>query len=69
MNVKTLKIFNRWGQQIFENSNFSSNDQTAGWNGKFKNELQQSDVYVYIMQMVCSNGTVFNEKGSITLIK
>ncbi len=44
VNIKTLKIFNRWGQEIFENSNFSSNDQTAAWDGKFMNELQQ---YLY----------------------
>lgn len=69
INIKTLKIFNRWGQEIFKKSDFSSNDQSAGWDGKFNGILQQSDVYVYIMQIACTNGSIFNEKGSLTLIR
>jgi gliding motility-associated-like protein len=37
-----LLIFNRWGEMIFQ-----SNDQNTGWDGYYKNDKVQDDVYVY----------------------
>lgn len=67
--IKSLKIFNKWGQEIFKTNNFSSNDQSAGWDGKYKGISQQADVYIYFMQVTCSNGSTFSKQGSITLLR
>ena len=40
--VFNMKIFNRWGQMIYE-----TNDYTRGWNGKYEELPAQSDIYVY----------------------
>ncbi len=69
INIKALKIFNRWGQEIFKADNFSTNDQSSGWNGKYNGVPQQADVYVYLMQITCSNGSTFSKQGSITLVR
>ncbi len=67
--IKSMKVFNRWGQIVFENNSFTPNDASAGWDGKLKGLELVSDVYVYIMDVVCENSAVFPIKGNITLIR
>ena len=67
--IKSMKIFNRWGQIVFENNSFSPNDAAAGWDGKLKGLELVPDVYVYIMDVVCENSQVFPIKGNVTLLR
>lgn len=69
LKIKSLKIFNRWGQEVFNKEDFLTNDQAAGWDGKYKGVSQQSDVYPYIVTFLCINGSTFFQKGSITLLR
>jgi gliding motility-associated-like protein len=39
-----MRIFNRWGQLIFETT-----DMSEGWDGKYKGETVLEDTYVYVM--------------------
>ncbi|GAL84711.1 mannosidase-related [Sporocytophaga myxococcoides] len=41
------KVFNRWGQEIF-----STDDINEGWDGTFKGQKQNSDVYVYKVKVI-----------------
>jgi len=59
-----LKIFNRWGQLVFE-----SNDPSVGWDGRFKGNLQPMDAYAYSIYIEFSDGTKANKTGSITLLR
>lgn len=68
-NIKSLKIFNRWGQIVFQNDGFSPNNAAAGWDGKLKGVELSPDVYVYIMDVMCENSAIFPIKGNITLIR
>jgi gliding motility-associated-like protein len=68
-NIKSLKIFNRWGQIVFQNDGFSPNNAAAGWDGKLKGQELTPDVYVYVMDVICENSQVFPVKGNITLIR
>jgi gliding motility-associated-like protein len=67
--IKSFRIFNRWGEQIFEKYSFKANDEKAGWDGSFKGQQQISDVYVYMMDIQCQNGSILVYKGNIALIK
>jgi gliding motility-associated-like protein len=67
--IKSMIIFNRWGQVVFEKMNFHANDANAGWNGKYNGVDASSDAYVYICEILCENNTVIPLKGSITLIR
>lgn len=68
-NVKSMHIFNRWGQMIFEKINLQPNDGANGWDGRYKGVLVESGVYVYIMEIVCDNGNVLPVKGNVTVIR
>lgn len=68
-NVKNFRVFNRWGQLVFERSNVAPNNASEGWNGTYKGNQLPSDVYVYIIDMQCDNNMVIPFKGNITLIR
>jgi gliding motility-associated-like protein len=67
--IKTLRLFNRWGEVVYEKNNFMPNDAAAGWNGRYKGMLQNPDVYVYTIDIICDNSTVMTLKGNVALIQ
>ncbi|RYY31022.1 MAG: PKD domain-containing protein [Chitinophagaceae bacterium] len=68
-NVKSLQIFNRWGEKVFERANFNANTASSGWDGTFKGKRAPQDTYVYAMEIVCENSEVSTFKGNVTLIR
>jgi gliding motility-associated-like protein len=67
--IKAFRVFNRWGQVVFQKMNMMPEVATEGWNGKLNGQDQPSDVYVYVIEMVCDNGTTLSQKGNVTLIR
>jgi gliding motility-associated-like protein len=67
--ISSLRIFNRWGDMVFEALNFAPNDYTKGWNGKYKNVEQQSAVYIYIAEIEFKDRRKQSLKGEVLLIR
>lgn len=67
--VKSFRVFNRWGQVVFERANFTANDPNFGWDGRIKGALSVPDVYVYTCEVVCEDDTPFIFKGNVSIIK
>ena len=67
--VKMMQIYNRWGEIVFEQTNFPANSAMHGWNGTFKGRLPQEGVYVYQLQLYCGNGQVMHFSGNVALIQ
>ena len=67
--IQSMRIFNRWGQMVFQRVNLFPNDPTAGWNGRYNGKLQTTDVYTYIIEIICENSDILTYKGNITLIQ
>lgn len=67
--IKSMKVFNRWGELVFEKNEVTPNDARMGWNGMYKGKPAPADVYVYIMEIMCENNTSLPFKGNVTLIK
>jgi gliding motility-associated-like protein len=67
VNVKfaKMKIFNRWGEKVFE----SSNAIIEGWDGYYNGELSPNGVYTYSLETHFLNKKIKTSKGSITLIR
>jgi gliding motility-associated-like protein len=60
----TFRIFNRWGEKVFE-----STDRSIGWDGRYKNVMQEMEVYGYTLSVTFFDGTKTFKKGNITLLK
>ena len=67
--VKSFRIYNRWGELLFEKDNFDINDVNAAWNGSYMGGTPRPDVYVYVFEGICSNGEPIMIKGDVTIIK
>jgi gliding motility-associated-like protein len=66
--IRALRIFNRWGALVFQKNNLVPNDAKAGWDGNYNGKKLQPDVFVYQVDVVCSNGSILSYKGNITLM-
>jgi gliding motility-associated-like protein len=68
-NIRSMRIFNRWGEPVFEASNFKANDASKGWTGTYRNKPAPNDVYVYFVEVICENNAVLMYSGNIALIR
>ena len=60
-----LRVFNRWGQQVFE-----SRELNIGWDGTFNGTVLLDDVFFYIVNITPSNGEQpVVKKGCVSLIR
>jgi gliding motility-associated-like protein len=59
-----LIIFNRWGEVVFRTT-----DKNLEWDGTYKGEPVQQDVYAYQLVVVALNDKVYNFTGTITVIR
>lgn len=67
--IKSLRIFNRLGEVVFEALNFSANDASKGWDGTYKGTKLSPDTYVYQLDVFCDNSDSIRVDGSLTLIR
>jgi gliding motility-associated-like protein len=67
--IRSMRIFNRLGQMVFEKTNFAPESESEGWDGRFHSKNLPSDVYVYFIEAICNNGLVVKFKGDITLLR
>jgi gliding motility-associated-like protein len=66
--VKMLRVFNRWGEVVFEKREFPVNDASAGWDGTYRGVKPKADVYVYQLEVFCENGEVIRLNGNVALV-
>jgi gliding motility-associated-like protein len=67
--IKRIKVFNRWGEIVFEKGVINANDASQGWDGTFRGKKLNPDVYVYTVEVLCDNDTPLIFKGNVALIK
>jgi len=67
--IPSITIYNRWGQIVFQKSNFAPNTPADAWDGTFNGQPAPSDVYVYTIQILCNNATLIPYHGNVTLIR
>lgn len=67
--LKSFRVYNRWGEIMFERTNANVNDKNDGWDGTFNGSVLPPDVYVYTVEAFCENGELMKLKGDITIIR
>ena len=64
-------VFNQWGEKIAEVKN-PGRDGDGGyriWNGTHKNKQQPSGVYMYVIDIILTDGTRVQRKGAVNLLR
>jgi len=63
--LKEFRIYNRWGQQVFESQSLDK-----GWDGTFNTQPEPVGTYVYYVEAINTlNGTPLFIKGTVTLVR
>jgi gliding motility-associated-like protein len=67
--IKTLKIFNRWGGLVYAGANISLAAETGGWDGTFKGKTLPPDTFAYVAEIEFIDGAVLVYKGDVVLMR
>jgi chitodextrinase len=59
-----MRVYNRWGELVFE-----STDIRIGWDGYYRGQLSQQDVYVYQMWVRFVDNKEIERRGDLTLFR
>jgi gliding motility-associated-like protein len=64
--TKTIlfRVFNRWGEKVFETT-----DINKGWDGIYKGEPQEMDVYAWTLNALLEGDIRVERQGNVTLIR
>ena len=64
VNEYELKVFNRWGELLFE-----TKDLEQGWDGIFNGQRMPEGTYVFIAKVIDQAGRTFEYAGTVLLLK
>ncbi|MFK7936019.1 MAG: gliding motility-associated C-terminal domain-containing protein [Saprospiraceae bacterium] len=67
LSIEDLKIYNRWGQCVYDNTNGDE-----GWDGTFDNADAPADVYIYTITIKLPDDEeqqFFSKRGEVTLLR
>ncbi len=67
--VRLLRVFDRWGEQLFERFNFLPNEPTLGWDGTFRGEPMNPGVFAWYAEVLLFDGRVVFLKGDVTVVR
>ena len=64
-----MEIFNRWGDKVYEQLNFAPNDENFGWDGKFRGQYVNPDVFVYRIEVKYLDERTEVFRGDLTILR
>jgi gliding motility-associated-like protein len=67
--IERMEIYDRWGNQVFTQTDFPPNNTAVGWDGTFRGAPMGSGVFTYYAQVRLSTGSTILQKGDVTLIR
>ncbi|MFN7118542.1 MAG: gliding motility-associated C-terminal domain-containing protein, partial [Saprospiraceae bacterium] len=67
VSIKNYQIFDRWGSLIYEAKDFLINDNKKWWDGYAKGKKMNDGIYVYYIEISCSDN-IIPFKGEITIL-
>lgn len=67
--VNRFRIYNRWGELVYELTSAPVNDMTIGWDGTHRGIPVKPDVYVWMIEAQCESGDPLQLKGDISLLR
>jgi len=67
--VLSFKVFDRWGELVYADQNFSVNDTSKGWDGTFRGQPCDPAVFVWLLEAEYIDGRIELLKGNVTLVR
>jgi len=67
--INYLRIFDRWGQLIYQQENYLPSGGTDGWNGEYRGRDLSMDTYVFVSEVLFQDNTTLIYRGSLNLVR
>lgn len=67
VSIRSLEIFDRWGNLVFSRQQLKPNDEAAGWDGTFRGQVVLPGVYVWKAVVVFLDGAEEVFVGDVTV--
>jgi gliding motility-associated-like protein len=67
--VLDFKVVDRWGNLLFENANFYTNDLSQGWDGRFQGKPLNNGVFYYLASIRFLDGEVTELRGEVEIVR
>ncbi len=67
--ITDFHVYDRWGEEVFEDHNFQANNPAHGWDGKLNGRNINPGVFVYWARVEFIDGEFLIFKGDVTLIR
>ena len=67
--IDFIRVFDRWGDLVFEAQNVAINDELAGWDGRLRGKMMNPAAFVYTIQYTVVDGEVRTKIGDVILMR
>ncbi|MES2795669.1 MAG: T9SS type B sorting domain-containing protein [Bacteroidota bacterium] len=67
--IKSIAIYNRWGELMYQKENFPPSDASFGWDGTYLGQPLPSDVYPFKVKYELREGKMMDLTHAVTLIR
>jgi len=67
--ILKLRVFDRWGELVWEQENVLPLENKHGWNGIFKGQMMNPAVFVYYVEVLFADQEVKQYAGDVTLLR
>ncbi len=64
-----FRIYDRWGEMVYEAKDFALNDPNTGWDGNFRGQPMDPGVFIWVLEVEYVDGAREVYKGNTTLIR
>jgi len=67
--IRLLRVFDRWGEAVFERRTFAPNDHQLGWDGRYRGKEMQPGVFVWYAEVEYVDGQIERLQGDVTVVR
>lgn len=69
LEILSLRVFDRWGEMVYEATNIAPNDEPNGWDGTFRGRDMNTGVFIYVAEIQFIDGITEVFKGDLSLLR
>lgn len=67
--IERLRVFDRWGALVYEESDFAPNATSNGWDGSARGEPAATGIYTYVVEVLFLDEAVITFGGEVLLTR
>ena len=67
--ILVFRIYDRWGEMVFEAIDMPANDPRTGWDGTFQGQPMNSAVFGWYLEVEYEDGFIEFRQGDATLVR